>query len=179
MGRGPVCGMITRRGGGPAGAAGACCSSTGGATAATGSEEGVGAGAEGTTGTCCTGTAGAGVAAEAMLPAAGGRTIAGAGVIGGEICRAGSVPTIAGRTGGVTGATVGRAITGRAITGPDGGRLAIAGEGAGATMLAPWRGSGTIRRGAAGAGGAGEALGATDDAGEWAPVWATGVAEDA
>jgi hypothetical protein len=39
---------------------------------------------------------------------------------------------------------------GRAMTGPTGGLLAIAGGGAGATIFACWRGSGTMRRGAAG-----------------------------
>jgi hypothetical protein len=41
------------------------------------------------------------------------------------------------------------------MTGPTGGLLAIAGAGAGITMLACWRGSGTMRRGAGGVDGDG------------------------
>jgi hypothetical protein len=37
---------------------------------------------------------------------------------------------------------------GLATTAPVSGRLAIAGDGGGATMRAPWLGSGTMRRGA-------------------------------
>jgi hypothetical protein len=47
-----------------------------------------------------------------------------------------------------TGAGATTTIGGRAITGPSGGRLAIAGGGAGATICAPCRGRGTMRRGA-------------------------------
>jgi len=54
-------------------------------------------------------------------------------------------------TGGAT------ATGGRAMTGPTGGLLAMAGPGAGATMFAPWRGRGTMRRGAAGVAWAGAA----------------------
>jgi hypothetical protein len=53
------------------------------------------------------------------------------------------VTTATGRLGD-TGAAAG----GRAMIGPAGGLLAIAGGGAGATIFACWRGSGTMRRGA-------------------------------
>jgi hypothetical protein len=65
---------------------------------------------------------------------------------------------------GVVGAGATTTIGGFAITGPTGGLVAIAGVGAGATICAPWRGRGTMRRGAgatatAAGGAATEALG--------------------
>ncbi len=51
---------------------------------------------------------------------------------------------------GLAATTPGAPTGGRAITGPTGGLLAMAGGAGGATMFAPCRGRGTIRRGAGG-----------------------------
>ncbi len=144
MGRGPVCGIMTRAGG-PGGVAGA---------------DGGGFGLCG-----CGGCLSDGCRRELprfevqrealewaleLLRAAG---AAGFGA-GGATTTGGVTTTGRSATGG--GAAGGAATTGgRAMTGPAGGLLAMAGPGAGATMFAPWRGSGTMRRGAGGAAWAG------------------------
>ena len=117
-GRGPVCGITTRR----TGIAGA--SGTGGiATAISGSGAGAGGGATTTAGGAATAAGGSG--------ATGGRaTTTGA---------VGALDAMAGRGAGA--APTG----GRPTTGPDGALDAIAG---GAMICGAWRGKGTMRRGA-------------------------------
>jgi hypothetical protein len=140
MGRGPVCGMMTRRAGGPEGAAGsvvaASTEATSGAASASDTEAGAGVGS----------AAGGGVAVAVGASAGGGAGATGFAATG--ACATGWAAAVtAGRScdawGGVA-ATTG----GRAMTGPMGGLLAMAGGGAGATMFACWRGRGTMRRGA-------------------------------
>jgi len=124
MGRGPVCGMMTRRTGGPDGAG---ASTTGSAAE--------------TAGASATGAAGSGA----------GATIgAGDGIAGAAASTGGAVGGTNFVAGGATTGTACAGATdmgGRAITGPTGGLLAMAGAAAGTTMLACGRGCGTMRRG--------------------------------
>ena len=143
MGRGPVCGMMTRRTGGADGAlgsAGACAWAIGVGGSAVG--EGAAGGGVWTVGEAATGAA----AGASTGGAAGGAGLATGGA--------------AATTGGVAGGAT--ATGGRAITGPTGGLLAMAGADGGATMFACGRGCGTMRRGCAG--------GAVWEPG-WDPVW--------
>jgi hypothetical protein len=163
--------MITRRAGGPGGATTAGTASTGaaavsatgtaevaetadsGSTAAAGTTDATGAVGAVAAGSTCAATG-----ATGLTTGGGGATTAGAAV-------AGAAGTATGRS--ATGGVAGGATTtgGRAITGPTGGLLAIAGICGFMTIFAPWRGRGTIRRGAGGcpgtwgAGGADEVLG--------------------
>jgi hypothetical protein len=156
--------MMTRRGGGPAGTTGAAgaasvgvsgvaaAASTGARILAAGAGE---TGADTTAGAVVTGET---TSTEGVIGAAG---LGAAGVVA-----AGAAATT-GRSGaGCDGGDGAVATTGgRAITGPIGGLLAIAGAGAGTTIFACWRGSGTMRRGPGGpactTGVAGEAGGGT------------------
>jgi hypothetical protein len=125
MGRGPVCGMMTRRMGGPEGAGFSTTGSAAETVGASATEATAGGGAGATTG------ASDGVAGTAASTGggAGGAGFAAGGATTGTAC------------GGVTDTG------GRAITGPTGGLLAMAGAAGGATMLACGRGCGTMRRG--------------------------------
>jgi hypothetical protein len=142
MGRGPVCGIITRRAGGAGGVAGAATVASGSVSTAAGA---AGASAAGTEGAAsAAGLVGAGGFGAAASVAGVGE---GTGLVAGEETTTLGVAAVTGcsAVGGAT--AVGAAATGgRAMTGPTGGLLAIAG--AGATMFAPWRGRGTMRRGA-------------------------------
>lgn len=146
MGRGPVCGIMTRRGGGPAGAAGATGASgwaeatTGSVLAGTGSTGGADTTGDGTVAACSTTGAGAGCGATTGFAWLGAAATCGAAATG----RSTGWDVDAGGCAGA--ATTG----GRAMTGPTGGLVAMAGAGGGATILAPWRGNGTMRRGAIG-----------------------------
>jgi hypothetical protein len=154
---------MTRRAGGAAGAIGSTGAVSTGVSATVS--------AAGTEGDATVGSAagGAGTVAEAVVAA----PVADATSAGGGAGTTGFGATGAGATGGA--ATTERAggawggvaapAGGRAMTGPTGGLLAIAGGGAGATIFACWRGSGTIRRGAGEpgcAGGVGVASGWAD-----------------
>ena len=158
MGRGPVCGMMTRRTGGPAGAAGA---------AETASASSMG---------CVDGTesdAGSGVvAAEGWAAATGvaAASSAGAGVVGLGAAAGGAAATTGRSRGGRVAA--GGTADGRAMTGPTGGLLAIAGAGVGGTRLTCWRGCGTMRRGAGVVAGVGVAV--VVGVAEWAAAAARG-----
>jgi hypothetical protein len=145
-GRGPVCGMITRRGAGPGGGAGAASGAAATGSGADVSTAGGAAGAITGAGVCAcaaTGAAAAGGAATGACTAAAGGDVAGA-------CAPGAA-------GAAT--TGGRATT----TVPAGGRLAIAGAGcpgrappgafsrcppAGTMICGAVRANGTMRRGA-------------------------------
>jgi hypothetical protein len=128
MGRGPVCGMMTRRTGGPEGAVGSAGASIGSSTADASAAGG--GGAAGAWWTSGAETTGAGAAAASTGATCAGLAIGGA------------------TAGGVAGCAT--ATGGRAMTGPTGGLLAMAGAAAGTTMFACGRGSGTTRRGAGG-----------------------------
>jgi hypothetical protein len=173
MGRGPVCGMMTRRTGGPAGAGDAASDSTGAGAdsawaamlvAGVGSADGGGAtgAAGGATGLAAT-TSGMG----AGEGGGGGGATAGFGVA--TAAAGAAAATAAGRSCWVcpaapvadAGAVLGGVAGGRAMTGPTGGLLAIAGACGGTTMFACGRGCGTMRRGASGEAGV---AGATEDA---------------
>jgi hypothetical protein len=149
MGRGPVCGMMTRRTGGPEGTGDSATVSTGSTEAGAG---GAGAGAGGRVGLSSgTATAGAILAVGSSTGGAGGGT---------GLATGGGVAT----TGAA--AAAGPALTGgRAMTGPTGGLLAIAGADGGTTIGAWGRGCGTTRRGWTGtAAGDGVAVAAGGDA---------------
>jgi hypothetical protein len=133
MGRGPVCGMMTRRTGGATGAAGASGASTtsGAAASITGMTSGSGGG-----GGALAARAAAANAAEASAVA----------IVG--LVPATRAPGWAGAVEAGLAATTtapGTTTGGRPTDTPLGGRLAIAGGGA--TIRAPWLGKGTILRG--------------------------------
>ena len=178
VGRGPVCGIMTRRTG-AAGAAGVA-----GAAAAAGAP---GVAADGTAGAAGTGavvvvTAGAGASATGAGGVAG---ATGAAATGFGATITGCATT--GRSAAGVAVAAGAAVTGgRAITGPAGGLLAIAGPAAGlaapggATIFAPCRGCGTIFLGPCGAAGCwvcccAGALAAAETFGTLADLAATGV----
>jgi hypothetical protein len=145
MGRGPVWGMMTRRAGGPVGATGSAVGASAeasGAALVSGAEAIAEAGA---------GSAAGGVEMAAGVDAAGAEAVSaggGGGVAGFVATGATGGAVTSGRLGDAWGG-VATATGGRAMTGPAGGLLAIAGGGAGATIFACWRGNGTMRRGAA------------------------------
>src|ERR1700722_15806059 len=141
--------MITRRAGGPVGATTGAAS-----TVASGFNSTVETGAA--TGVAATRGGGGGVETAGATGAAG-AVATSTGAVAGTV----GFATEAATTTGAAAATTGRSCVGgvvvaapprgRAIPGPSGGLLAIAGAGAGTTIFACWRGSGTIRRGAGGA----------------------------
>jgi hypothetical protein len=157
MGRGPVCGIMTRRGTttGPAAASGAGVGSIAGVgsfagadsttaldSVTTGTEEATGAstaGVAGTTGAAATGAAGTAGATATGRPGgvAGGGTTAMAGR--GGTCAEPETPEPDGATGGLATTTP---------AGTGGLAATVGAAGAWATMFAPCRGRGTILRGA-------------------------------
>jgi hypothetical protein len=136
---------MTRRAGGAAGATVAVSTGVSATVSVAGTE------GDATVGVAA---GGAGMVAEAVVVApvagatstgAGGAGITGFGATGAVATGGGAATTE--RAGGAWGGGIVPA-GGRAMTGPTGGLLAIAGGGAGATIFACWRGSGTMRRGA-------------------------------
>lgn len=144
MGRGPVCGIITRL----AGTAGA----TGAVEAAAGSgvEELIGAAVELATTGCSTVAAGAGGASTAAGGACGTRVTGGATLEAAAVVGFASCGALFAGTATTVDAAVSPDDGGFTITGPCGAREAIAGVGVGAvdTICGAWRGNGTIFRGA-------------------------------